>query len=68
MAKHSPEKAANFLVHYFTLPAEERKRIRDAFIERTAISVFTWYSKLRRRNYNPLEIEELERICGVESF
>ena len=63
MTKKNQEKAQKFVEFFRIQELPERKRIKDTFIERSGVGYPAFYSKLRRRNFTPLEIEELERIC-----
>lgn len=65
MTKKSNEKSQIFVNYFRIQELPERKRIKDTFMERAGVGYPAFYSKIRRRSFTPLEVEELERICGT---
>ena len=51
----------NFLAGTAT---EERKRIRDRFLEMTGLAYPSWYSKQKNLSYSKLELLALSEICS----
>lgn len=52
-----------FKDYYQSLDEELKKLVRNQFLEESGISYPTFYSKLTRENYTPLERRALEAIC-----
>lgn len=57
-------KKKSFLEYYSEVNSAEKKRIRDSFIKESGLSYPSWYSKLARKNFTPLEMKCLEELCG----
>lgn len=48
--------------HYNSLPMQQKLKVRDEMIERSGISLITFYQKLRSDNFKKLERELLEGL------
>lgn len=66
MTKKTTEKVLNFVKIYRLSPQKERIRIRDEFMKSSGIAQTSWYGRILRASFSPLEMKELERICGRE--
>lgn len=66
MIKSSVLEKMTFSDYYRNQSSEEKKRIRNAFIEESGIEFPTFYSKLNSGRYSKLEQNVLERICSTE--
>lgn len=67
MTKKSNEKSQIFVNYFRIQELPERKRIKDTFMQRAGVGYPAFYSKIRRRSFTLLELEELEKITG-QSF
>lgn len=47
---------------YNSLPMQQKLKVRDEMIERSGISLITFYQKLRSDNFKKLERELLESL------
>lgn len=57
------QKVENFIVFYDKQTIEERRRIREEFLERSGITYPGWYAKLSRKTFTRLELSALGNIC-----
>jgi hypothetical protein len=60
------EKVDLFIDFYKNQDIEERRRIREAFLEKSRLSYPSWYAKMKRKVFNSLELSALSEICGHE--
>lgn len=51
--------------YYQSLDKEHKTSLKNNIMENFGISYPTFYSKLSRGNYSPLEKKEIERLCGM---
>lgn len=57
----------SFRDYYFSLPTEEQRKLREEFLSRSGLSYPSFYGKLHRKKYRPLERNLLEELTG-ETF
>jgi len=54
-----------FVGYYRNLQMKERATLRNTVVTSFGISYPTFYSKLSRGNYSPLERKEIEHLCNT---
>lgn len=55
-----------FKYHYDSLPEEERADIRNKFLQVSGVAYTTFYHKLRKDKFTPLEKVALDQICSCQ--
>ena len=53
-----------FLDYYEGLPDDEKRRVRDEFLDRTGLSYPSWYTKRTRGRMSKPELAILSEITG----
>lgn len=56
-------KIKNFQTWFKRLDRQSRIEVREAFLEQSGMSYASWYPKVRRGNFSPLQIKLLESIA-----
>lgn len=56
-----------FKHHYDQLPLSEKLVLRNEFVERSGMSLITFYQKMRKDSFKPLERELLENLLNEQS-
>lgn len=64
MARKFDKKA--FERYYDSLSSEEKKRVRDEFLEATGLSYPSWFTKRSRGFFSILELQKLQEITGID--
>lgn len=60
------EKVEKFIAFYRGQKIEEKRRIREEFLQKSKMSYPAWYSKMSRKVFSQLEIEALSEITGED--
>lgn len=57
-----------FKYQYDRLPMDDKLKLRDEFLSKSGMSLITFYDKMRKDTFKPLEKELLEKLFNDKQF
>ena len=58
------EKINNFVKWYESLEPGKKRDVREKFLRHSGLRYPTWFYKIKKRSFQPLEMQLLEDITG----
>lgn len=58
------EKINNFVKWYDSLEPDKKRDVREEFLRRSGLRYPSWFYKIKKKSFQPLEMQLLEDITG----